>query len=92
MVHQVHAMRLLRSFIHIQFNKTDLDASYCRLHVALAYTLLCITIIGRIAYLLVRLPFGSCPPADKFCIVGESITDLAQVIAKQILESIYPQV
>ena len=30
--------------------------------------------------MLVRLPFGSCPAADEFCTVSESITDLAQEI------------
>ena len=67
--------------MHILFNKTDLDAAYCRLHVALAYALLCITIIGRIAYLLIRLPFGSTPAADEFSTISESITDISQAIA-----------
>ena len=81
LLHQVHALRLLHPSIHILFNKTDLDAAYRRLHVALAYALLCITIISRIAYLLVRLPFGTTPAADEFCTVSESITDLSQAIA-----------
>ena len=52
-LHQVHAMSLFNSSIPILFNKTDLDAAYRRLHVVIRFTLLCITIIERIAYLLV---------------------------------------
>ena len=75
-------MRIHNPSTPILFNKTDLDAAYRRLHVAIKYALLCITIIGRIAYLLVRLPFGSTPAADEFCTISESITDLAQSIAE----------
>ena len=48
------------------------------------YALLCITFIERIAYLLTRLPFGTTPVSDGYCIISESITDLSQAIANDI--------
>ena len=43
--------------------------------------ILCTTIIGSIAYVLFRLPFGSSPAPGNFCLVSEFVIDLAQLIA-----------
>ena len=64
----------------ILMNKTDLDAAFRRLHVILRYALLCTTIIGSIAYILFRLPFGSSPAPCNFCLISEFIINLAQHI------------
>ena len=66
----------------ILFNKYDLESAYKRIHVLLMYALQFITIMGRIAYLLLRLPFGTTPAAVRFCTISETVTDFAQKIAK----------
>ena len=80
LLHQIHFWRVLHPFIPILINKYDLDSAYRRLHVLLQFALLCITIIGRIAYLLLRLPFGTAPAAERFCTVSETTADLTQAI------------
>ena len=80
LLHQIHFWRALHPLIPILINKYDLDSAYRRLHVLLQFALLCITIIGQIAYLLLRLPFGTTPAAERFCTVSETIADLTQAI------------
>ena len=61
-------------------NKYDLDAASKRIHVLIKYAILCITIVGRIAYLLLRLPFGTTPADERFCTISKTVADLAQDI------------
>ena len=81
-LHQIHVLRTIHPTIPILMTKYDLDAAYRRIHVALRFAILCITVIGRIAFLLLRLPFGTTPAADQFCTVSELVTDLAQEITE----------
>ena len=81
-LHNIHHMRNLHPNKVILMNKTDLDAAFRRLHVVLKFAILCTTIIGPIAYILFRLPFGSSPAPSNFCLISEFVIDLAQMIAK----------
>lgn len=56
--------------------KHDLDAAYRRLHVHPGHSVRCTTIIGDIAYLLVRLPFGVSAGPNMYSLINEAIFDL----------------
>ena len=60
--------------------KLDLEAAYRRLHVTTRMALLAITIIGRIAYILLRLPFGVANGPNDYSIISETIMDLTNDI------------
>lgn len=77
-LHNIHTIRIHNPSSKIYINKTDLDAAFRRLHVVLKYALLCCTIIDAIAYILVRLPFGSAPAPSQFTIISEFVIDIAQ--------------
>jgi hypothetical protein len=61
----------------ILMSKTDMDAAYRRIHASMKSAVTCITIVQDIAYLLVRLPFGSSPAPSIFSIISDTITDVA---------------
>ena len=82
--HKIHiqVLRLNQTKKKIYANKTDLYAAFWRIHVLLKYSLLCITIIGKVGYILSRCQFGVNEGPDKFCIASEITIDLAQEIAE----------
>ena len=57
-LHNIHMMRLTRPGVRVLIIKLDLDSAYGRLHVLIRMALLAITIIQKMAYVLLRLPFG----------------------------------
>lgn len=77
---QLVQQRLVFPTLPILIGKFDLDSAYRRLFVKLSCALLCTTIIGPIAYLLLRLPFGSSPAAAEFSLFSEFICDVAQAL------------
>lgn len=58
-----------------------MDAAYRHLHAALKAAATCITIINDLAYLLLRLPFGSSPALSEFSVVSDVLVDLTTKIA-----------
>ena len=56
-LHQIHALILKFTNTPILIIKHDLYAAYRRLHAAWEFSVMKITIIGRIAYIVLRLPF-----------------------------------
>ena len=66
----------------VLISKFDFDAACRRLHVLLTMALLCTTIVGPLAYLLFRLPFGSSPAAGCFSLLSEYGVDLAQALVE----------
>lgn len=77
---QLAQQRLAFPNLPILIGKFDLDSAYRRLFVKISFALLCTTIIGPIAYLLLRLPFGSSPAASEFSLFSEFICDMAQAL------------
>ena len=73
-------MRYTKPNVRIFQMKLDLEAAYRRLHVTAAMALLTITIIGRIAYILLRLPFGVANGPNDYSIISEAIMDLTNDI------------
>ena len=80
-LHGIHDMRRRHPDKPILMSKTDMDAAYRRIHTQLQSAVTCITILGNIAYLLLRLPFGSAPAPSIFGDVSDTVTDLAQDLA-----------
>ena len=60
--------------------KLDLDAAYRRLHMLAKMAVLTITIIKKIAYILMRLPFGVANGPHDFCLISEPLIDLVNDI------------
>ena len=60
--------------------KVDLDAAYRRVHTFWSFAAQCIVIIGTLAYMLLRLPFGAAAAPAEFCIVSEMVCDVANAL------------
>ena len=74
-------MRFRHKKTRIVMSKMDLDAAYRRIHVSWQAAVSCITIVQDLAYLLLRLPFGSSPAASEFSIFSDIAVDLTSEIA-----------
>ena len=77
-LHGIHSIRLRFPFNIIGMSKTDLDSAYRRVHTSIKAALSSITVLDDIAYLLVRLPFGSAPAPSIFSSISDTAADLAQ--------------
>ena len=80
-LHGIHQMRFRYKKKRILQSKTDMDSAYRRLHAALKAAATCITIIKDLAYLLLRLPFGSSPAPSEFSVVSDVLVDITTEIA-----------
>lgn len=73
-------MRFRHKHKVILVSKTDMDAAYRCLHANLKSAATCIVIINGIAYILLRLPFGSSPAPSEFSIFKDILVDLFKTI------------
>ena len=73
-------MRFCHKFTRLISTKTDLDAAYRRIHATVSAVVACITKIGDLAYLLLRLPFGAKLAGTRFTTVSDSTVDLTNAI------------
>ncbi len=76
-LHQAHFLRLECPDTPILISKADLDAAYRRMTCIWHLAVQCICIIGSLAYLLLRLPFGAAAAPSEFCVASEALCDLA---------------
>ena len=76
-LHHVHFLHLSHPDKPIVVAKTDMDAAYRRVHPVWSLAVQCISIIGSLAYLLLRLPFGAAAAPAEFCVMSEAICDTA---------------
>ena len=60
----------------IVIGKTYLDAAYQRVHKNAQIADTCIKIVGKPAFLCLRLPFGNTPAPSEYTIISEAETDL----------------
>ena len=79
-IHNLHQMRYTYPEKKIYMSKYDLDAAYRRLHVSLSQALQCTTIIDKIAYIPLRLPFGVKSGPSLYSTMSETIFDLTNDI------------
>lgn len=75
--HMIYQLRLRYPMTPIIQVKTDLDAAYRRIHVHPAIAIKQVVIINDIAYIGLRLPFGSSPAPAIYSILSDLIFDLA---------------
>jgi len=75
-LHGIHAIRVRHTTKRILMTKYDMDAAYRRLHSIPRHALKCVTIIGKIAYIPLRLPFGVAPGPSLYSTISECIYDL----------------
>ena len=81
-LHHIQNMRYNNPSKKILMAKHDLDSAYRRLHWHARCTLLCITIISNIAYLLTRLCFGISSGPSEWCLISETLVDFAAILIK----------
>ena len=62
--------------IHIE--KTDLDAACCQINSNATTTLTCIEIVDEIAFLCLRLSYGTTPAPAEYKTVSEAVIDLGK--------------
>ena len=75
-LHSILKMRYTHPNKKIFMSKYDLDAAYRRLHVKPSHNLQCVTIIDKMAYIPLRLPFGVAAGPSVYSTMSETIFDL----------------
>ena len=72
----ISAMRSRCSTKQILIRKTDLDAAYRRIHAHANTASTCIAIVDELAFLCLRLPFGTTPAPAEYTTIIEAAIDL----------------
>jgi len=75
-LHGIHDMRWKNKNKRIFMTKYDMDAAYRRLHALPEHALKCVTVIDRVGYIPLRLPFGVSPGPSIYSSISECIYDL----------------
>jgi len=75
-LHGIHNMRWNNKSKRIFMSKYDMDAAYRRLHALTDHALKCVTVIDKIGYIPLRLPFGVSPGPSIYSTISECIYDL----------------
>ena len=60
----------------ILIERTDLDASYRRIHTTATNASICTAIVYKLDFLCLRLPFGTTPAPAEYTAVSEATIDL----------------
>ena len=81
-LHTIQYLRAKHPSKRILLAKHDLDSAYRRLHWHAKLALLCITIVGSLAYILTRLCFGIASGPSEWCLISEMIVDFANVLTR----------
>ena len=74
----VSAMQSRWSTERIIIGKADLDAAYHRIHANATTASTCIAIVNNLAFLWLRLPFGTTPAPVEYTTVSEAAIDLGK--------------
>jgi len=72
----IHNLRFHNMNKRIYMTKYDMDAAYRRLHALTKHALKCTTVLGKIAYIPLRLPFGVSPGPSLYSTISECVFDL----------------
>jgi len=75
-LHGIHHMRWKNKSKRIFMSKYDMDAAYRRLHALTEHALKCVTVIDKVGYIPLRLPFGVSPGPSIYSSISECIYDL----------------
>ena len=69
----ISAMRSRWPTKRILMGKTDLDAAYRRIHANAKTASTCIAIVDKLAFLCLRLPFGTTPAPAEYTTISEAV-------------------
>ena len=72
----IAAMRIKRTSKRILMGNIDLNAAYRHIHANAQISATCIVIVGKIAFLYLRLPFGTTPTPSEYTTISEAEIDL----------------
>ena len=72
----ISAMRIRWPTKRIVIGKTDLDAAYHQIHAHANTVSTCIAIVDELAFLCLRLPFGTTPAPAEYTTTSEAAIDL----------------
>ena len=78
----ISAMRRKWPTKRIIFGKTDLDAAYFRIHANVKTALTFIEIVYELAFLFLRLPFGTTPAPVEYTTFSETAVDLGKYLLR----------
>ena len=70
-MHMISAMRIRWTIRLIIIGKTDLDAAYLRIHANGTTVSTCISIVDKLDFLCLMLPFGTTPSPEEYTTVSE---------------------
>ena len=79
-LHVISAMRSRWPTKRILIGKTDLDAAYLQIHENAKTASTCIAIVDELAFLCLRLTFGTTPTPVEYTTVSEAAIDLGNDI------------
>ena len=82
-LHAIYTMRLTCPMLAILITKLDIDVTYRRLYVVAIMAIQTITVINKIAYILLRLQKDVANGPNHFSIVSETIMDIANGYSKK---------
>ena len=75
-LHMIADMHIILPAKHIPIGKTDPNDAYRRVHANIQIAVTCIAIVGKLAFLCLRLPFGTTPAPEEYTTIGEEEIDL----------------
>ena len=79
-LHQIHQLRLENPGVTIVLSKVDFGSAYRRMSINFIFTLMSTIVIGPLAYILCRLPFGVSPAAGTFTLLSDLAVNMAQAL------------
>ena len=82
-LHMISAMRSRWPTKQILIGKIDLDAACRRIHENAKNASTCIAIVNEIAFLCLRLPFGTTPAPAEYMTVSEAAIDIGNYLFQE---------
>ena len=80
----IASMRIKWTSKRIMVGKTDIDAAYRRVHTNAQISATCISIVLKIAFLCLHLPFGITPSPEEYNNISKASIDLGNDILTEI--------
>jgi hypothetical protein len=81
LIHFILHLRRTHPKTRIFIQKVDFKSAYRRMHLSPTMAAKCITVVGGLAFISLRLPFGGRPCPSLWSDLSETITDLSNALA-----------
>lgn len=79
-LYSIYSLSIKYPNSRILIRKYGIDSAYRRIHTSIESSLTSILILDEIAYILIRLPFGSTPSPREFCVLSDSISHIKDLL------------